>query len=95
MTEEKAIPDIYCNGAQMGISPYDVMLELQLNSPLKNPHDKPESVMVGKVRMSLEHAKIFAIMLRKNLKTYEDQTGAIKVHPNLLKEMGISREEDW
>ena len=46
--------------------------------------------------MSLEHAKVFAIMLRKHLKGYEDQTGGlICVHPNVLQDLGISREEDW
>ena len=97
MAEEKAgdIPDIYCNGVEMGISPYDVTIELQLNSPPKGS-DKQAQALVGKVRMSLEHAKVFAIMLKKNLKTYEDQTGGlIRVHPELLKGLGVSREEDW
>jgi hypothetical protein len=90
-----ATPDIYCNAVQMGISPYDLTIELQLNSPPKEK-EALEGVVVGKVRMSLEHAKVFAIMLRKHLKGYEDQTGgAIRVHPDLLKELGISREEDW
>ncbi len=88
------VPDIYCNSAEMGITPYDLLIELQRTSPAKS--GEPNVVPVGRVRMSLEHAKVFAIVLRKNLKGYEDQTGGpIRVHPNLLKELGISREEDW
>ncbi len=96
MSEEKAIPDIYCNGVEMGISPYDLTIDLQLISPPKGHEKQTTPVLVGKVRMSLEHAKVFAILLRRNLKTYEDQTGGlIRVHPDLLREMGISKEEDW
>ena len=97
MAEEKhdEIPDIYCNGVQMGISPYDLTIELQLNSPPKEG-EKQVAALVGKVRMSLEHAKVFAIMLRKHLRGYEDQAGGpIRVHPEFLKGLGISREEDW
>jgi hypothetical protein len=97
LSDEKRedVPDIYCNGVQMGISPYDLTIELQLNSPPKEGN-KQSPVIVGKVRMSLEHAKIFAIMLAKNLKGYESQTGGpIRVHPELLKNLGISKEEDW
>ena len=99
MADEKVdeIPDIYCNGVEMGISPYDLTIELQLNSPAKGSEKQvPKPVVVGRVRMSVEHAKVFAIILKKNLKTYEDQTGGlIRVHPELLKDLGVSREEDW
>jgi len=98
VAEEKAgdVPDIYCNGVEMGISPYDVTIELQLNSPGKEGEKQAPAVLVGKVRMSLEHSKVFAIMLKKQLKTYEDRTGGlIRVHPELLQGLGVSREEDW
>ena len=98
MTDEKTkeIPDIYCNSVQMGISPYDLTIEMGLSSPPSEGETQTETVIVGKVRMSLEHAKIFAIMLRKNLKDYEDKTGGpVRVHPELLRNLGISREEDW
>ena len=89
------IPDIYCNGVEIGISPYDLTIELQLNSPSKG-NEKNEPTLVGKVRMSLEHAKVFAILLQKNLRTYEDRTGGpIRVHPELLKNLGVSKDEDW
>lgn len=97
MSDEKVdeTPDIYCNGVEMGISPYDLTIELQLNSPPKGS-EKQAPALVGKVRMSLEHAKVFAIILKKQLKGYEDQTGGlIRVHPDLLKGLGVSREEDW
>ena len=95
MPEEKHedIPDIYCDGVQMGLTPYDVMIELLRSPPVLGAEGKP--VRVGTIRMSLEHAKVFAIMLRKNLKNYEDTTGQIPMHPNLMKDLGISKAEDW
>ena len=98
MSDEKLneeAPDIYCDGVQIGLTPFDVMIELQRRpAGLPTPADaKP--VRAGTIRMSLQHAKVFAIMLRKNLKAYEDTTGKIPMHPELLKHLGISKEEDW
>ena len=96
MPDEKpeVVPDIYCNAVQMGISPYDLMIELQRVSPSQGGEEKP--LLVGRIRMSLEHAKVFAIVLERTLRGYEDQTkGAIPVHPNVLRELGISKAEDW
>jgi hypothetical protein len=88
-------PDIYCDGVQIGLTPYDVMIELgRRPAGLPTPANaKP--VCVGTIRMSLQHAKVLAIMLRKNLKNYEDATGPISMHPVLLEQLGISKEEDW
>lgn len=86
-------PDIYCDGTAMAMTPYDVMIHL-LRRP-SDPDKQAQPVKVGTLRMSMEHAKTFAIMLRKNLKGYEDQAGKIPLHPNLMKELGISKEEDW
>lgn len=97
MPDEKVreVPDIYCNAVEMGISPYDLTVELQLNSPTKGD-EAQGPVLVGRVRMSLEHAKVFAIMLTRTLKTYEAQTGGpIRLHPEFMNSLGISKEEDW
>ena len=87
-------PDIYCNSVQLGVSPYDLMIELQRRPPVIGGDAK--LMHVGTVRMSLEHAKVLGIMLRKALKNYEDQTGRpIPMHPELLENLGISEAEDW
>lgn len=95
MSDEKCdeLPDIYCDSVQMGLTPYDVMIELQRRPPVLDINEK--AVRVGTIRMSLEHAKVLAIILRKNLKSYEDSTGQIPMHPDLMKELGISKAEDW
>jgi hypothetical protein len=97
LSDEKTevVPDIYCDGVQMVATPFDIMIELQRRPAGLPMTNESKPVRVGTVRMSLEHAKVFAIMLRKNLKAYEDQTGKIPMHPNLARELGISSQEDW
>ena len=98
LSDEKSegIPDIYCDGVQMGMTPFDMMIWLLQRPPgVGGPGTEVKPIHVGTIRMSLEHAKVFAIMLRKNLKQYEDQTGQIPMHPDLMQKLGISKAEDW
>lgn len=99
MPDEKPdeAPDIYCDGVQMNLTPYDMMIWLQRRpaAPPTSGGEVVKPIHVGTIRMSLEHAKVFAIMLRKYLKGYEDTTGQILMHPKLMEELGISKEEDW
>jgi hypothetical protein len=45
--------------------------------------------------MSLEQAKVLAMMLRRNLKNYEREQGLeIALPPQLYAQLGIARE-DW
>ena len=55
-----------------------------------------EDAQVAVVRTSLEHAKAMAIILKKQLKNYEDGNGApIVLHPAVWKGLGLSKQEDW
>jgi hypothetical protein len=46
--------------------------------------------------MSLEHAKVLAIMLRKTLKQHEETQGApINLLPQVFQQLGLSPQEDW
>jgi hypothetical protein len=44
--------------------------------------------------MSLEHAKVLAMLLRAQLKDYERENGEIPLPPSLYTSLGIARE-DW
>lgn len=92
------VPDIYCDGVQVMVSPFDIILRLTERSPALAPQGQPqeEPQTVAYVRTSLEHAKVLAIILRKILKTHEDQQGGpINLHPQICQVMGISPQEDW
>ena len=44
--------------------------------------------------MSLEHAKVVAMLLRKQLKQYERENGTIPLPPGLYTSLGVA-QEDW
>ncbi len=90
---EGQVPDVYCDGTQVLLSPFDLILQLTQRAPAVGT-EPPRTVAY--VRMSLEHAKVIAIILRKVLKSHEDQQGsAIVLHPQVYQQLGLSPQEDW
>ena len=91
--DERAIPDVYCDGVGIQVSPFGLVLNLTQSPPTPGTQQPKTAAYV---RMSLEHAKVMAIMLRKVLKQTEEQQGSpIVLHPLIYTQMGISRQEDW
>lgn len=91
---DQTLPDVYCDGVQVSLSPFDVVLNMTLRPPV--PGTSQTARPVGYVRMSLEHAKVMAIILRKLLKQHEEAQGhEIVLHPQVYQQMGLSRQEDW
>ena len=91
---DNQIPDIYCDGIQILVNPFDIVMQLSQRAPAPGTTEPPKTVAY--VRMSLEHAKVMAIILRKILKQHEDQQGTpIVLHPQIYQQMGISPQEDW
>ena len=80
----KEIPDFYINTAKILGSLYEFMFTFGLKS---DPKKEPEDVAI--IRMSPQHAKVFAKILIKNVETYEKDVGEIKLPENLVKELGI------
>lgn len=86
--------DLYADGVQFQISPFSVIMAFTL-APVGQSGTTP-AVRVVTVRTSLEHAKAMAIILRKQLKNYEDGSGShIPLHPNVWQSLGLSKQEDW
>ncbi len=53
-------------------------------------------IPVCNVRVSVEHAKVLAILLKRQVKQYEAQLGEnVPLHPQLYTQLGISKQEDW
>ena len=87
-------PDLYADGVQFGVSPFTVVLAFTMQ-PTGQTGTMPP-IRVANIRMSLEHAKVMAILLRKQLKGFESNQGTeIPLHPQLYQQLGISRQEDW
>ena len=91
---ENEAPNVYSDGVGIGISPFTVQLAFTMAPPGQGGTMAPMSVAT--VRMSLEHAKVLAILLKKQLKVFEDAMGTpIQLHPQLYTQLGISRQEEW
>jgi hypothetical protein len=85
---------VFSDSVQIGSSPFGVSL---LFTMAPNP-TKGQQVptVVADVRMSPEHAKVLAIILRRHMLDYEQQLGRpLPIHPNVMKQLGLSPEEDW
>lgn len=88
------VPDFYVDATQISTTPYSVVLTLGRNPP---HHSGPGPVIAEQlavVRLSLEHAKVIAMLLRKQLKAYERANGEIPLPPELYTGLGVAKE-DW
>ncbi len=87
-------PELYADGVQIGLGPFGAILSFTMQSAGQTGTLAP--IRVCNMRMSAEHAKVLAILLRKQLKVYESQLGEeIPLHPQLYTQLGISKQEDW
>lgn len=92
MTNEDA-PEVYSDGVQFAVSPFTVAMGFTIAAPGQGVQ---QPFKAATVRMSLEHAKVMAILLRRQLKQFEESMGQdIPLHPMLYTQLGISRQEDW
>ncbi|HXJ82768.1 MAG TPA: DUF3467 domain-containing protein [Candidatus Methylomirabilis sp.] len=87
-------PILYSDGVQVGISPFTVTLAFTVAPPAQPGTQAP--IPVATIRMSPEHAKVVAIILRKQLKQFEQQLGQdIGLPHQVFQQLGLSPTEDW
>ncbi len=88
-------PDpVYSDGLSVGCAPFTVTLMFTVSNPPNRGNLPPK--VVADIRLSPEHAKVMAIILRKQLKDFEQQLGRpIPLHPQVMQGLGISPTEDW
>ena len=88
-------PDpVYSDGLGVTCSPFTVGLTFTV-TPLPGKGNVPPAV-VADIRMSPEHAKVMAIVLRRQLQDFERQLGRpIPIHPQVAQQLGLSPNEDW
>ena len=91
------IPDIYTDRMRVTVTVFGVNMTFGLSEP--HPSVESGGKAVGlkekvRIRMSLEHAKVTGLLLRKQLKKYEKDTETkIEIPAEVLKKLEI--EEDW
>ncbi len=91
------VPDVYTDQVTMAQSPYGITFTFSLSPSTPSPvpgQNQAEPQVV--LRMSLEHAKVLAMLIRRNLKQYELEHLAdpIRIPAAVLQQMRLS-EQDW
>jgi hypothetical protein len=85
---------VYSDGIQVGISPFTVTLQFTVAPAVQPGTQVPAPVAT--IRMSPEHAKVMAIILRKQIKQFEQQLGQeIALPHQVYQQLGLSPKEDW
>ena len=90
------IPDIYTDNMQVTTSVFGVNITFgcSVPHPVSGGTPMPAEPQV-RIRMSLEHAKIVAMLLRRQLKGYEETSGTtIQIPYNVYTSIGVA-DEDW
>jgi len=87
------IPEYYSDAVEINLNmPWTVALTFGLRAT--TPDQKPTEVV--RVRMSPEHAKVTAMILRKNIKKYEEQAKtSINLPAEMYTRLGLDSIDDW
>lgn len=86
--------DAYSDGVGVNVGPFGCALNFTLSPALPPPHGAPGNP-IGTVRMSLEHLKLVAFVLRRQLLDYERNAGVqIQVPRAVLNQLQVG-PEDW
>jgi len=92
------IPDFYTDRVRLTVTVFGVNFTFGLGNPHpETPSDKSiaEVVEMVRLRMSLEHAKVMTMMIKKQLKQYETGTKTeIAIPKEVLEALGLT-EETW
>lgn len=96
-------PEFYSDVFSVRLNPYTVLFEFAVRAPPSQDIPSPQggearpgpNRTVAVIRMSPEHAKVMAIILRRHIQAYESQAGVkINVPGRVLDELSIP-PEDW
>lgn len=83
--DESLVPDIYTDAMGIGHNVYGFTLDFAAHTG-----QAPNPKLQARVRMSPQHAKIMALLLRRNVQQYEREVGTIILPESLYNELGIN-----
>ncbi len=90
------VPDVYADQFIVSVNVWGANLSFLKGPPHPAPGQQPQAEAQAVIRMSLEHAKIMTIVLKRQLKQYEHDNGVEVVIPTqVYNAMGLSPTEDW
>jgi hypothetical protein len=88
--------DVFSDQFQLTVGPYGCTVSFMMSPATPPvPGSMPQAERLASVRMSLEHLKVMAFMLRRQLMQYERGTGTkIQLPLDILNSLQIG-PEDW
>lgn len=87
--------DIYSDQFMVTTTSFGANLSFLVNTPHPDPTKPVPAERVATIRMSNEHLKVMAMIIVRQIKKMEDDTGVkIDMDPRVLNGLGIARE-DW
>ncbi|HLA81081.1 MAG TPA: DUF3467 domain-containing protein [Thermoleophilia bacterium] len=92
---EESAPEFYADQFLVTTGVYTVTFSFAVNPPHPTPGRPPQPQTQCVVRMSPPHAKVMAMLLRRQIKQYEEKSGTeILIPLEVLNDLGLS-PEDW
>lgn len=88
--------DVYADQFGLNLGAYGTALNFSVSSANPPaPGTSPQIERLATIRMSLEHLKVMAFVIRRQILQYEQQAGVnIQIPVEVLNSLRISRE-DW
>jgi hypothetical protein len=92
---EPELPEFYVDQFRITLGAYGAAVTFGITAPHPTPGQVQPSRDLVRLRMSLEHVKIMAMILKRQAKAFEEQTGAaISIPRAVYNGLGLS-QEDW
>lgn len=92
--EQPQPPDVYADQFIITTTLWGAALSFLKAPPHPAPGQAPQAIPQAVVRMSLEHAKVMTMIMRKQVKKWERENVEIALPMDALNQMGLSLE-DW
>lgn len=92
------IPDFYADRLRLTVTVFGVNISFGLGNPHPseaNPDDVLDVLETVRVRMSLEHAKLMTMLLKKQIKEYERRNDTQVALPRQVIEGLNLSDESW
>jgi len=89
------VPDFYADQFRVNVAPFGCAMTFGLSDAHPSPGQMQPAQDIARIRMSLEHLKVMTMLLKRQLKAYEEQSSApINIPRQVYNSLGLS-QEDW
>jgi hypothetical protein len=89
------VPEFYIDQFRVTVAPFGGAMTFGLNDPHPSPGQTQPPKDTVRLRMSLEHMKAMVMLMKRQLKAYEEQAmSPINIPRQVYNNMGLS-QEDW